>query len=171
MLVGTDDWLNGCCSSDPRSLDFPCSSSRILCLKEDILDMEDAARHFELDKVVLHEVQQQSRKNDDFSLLLNMFPRAEDDGYVPYCEINFDWADDSVEQTTYEETPNASAPVASDLDYSNTQVLKFFQVNSGSMAFLLQWHPRTNQCHSRLIYHLPHLFIQEFKFLIFFQVF
>ncbi|PHU26314.1 hypothetical protein BC332_04646 [Capsicum chinense] len=107
MLVGTDDLLNDYCSSDPRSLDFPCGSSRILCLREDILDMEDAARHFELDKVVLHEVQQQSRKNDDFSLLLNMFPRAEDDGYIPYCEINFDWADDSVEQTTYEETPNA----------------------------------------------------------------
>ncbi|KAM3396658.1 hypothetical protein P3S68_000170 [Capsicum galapagoense] len=148
MLVGTDDWLNGCCSSDPRSLDFPCGSSRILCLREDILDMEDTARHFELDKVVFHEVQQQSRKNDDFSLLLNMFPRAEDDGYVPYCEINFYWADDSVEQTTYEETPNASAPVASDFDYSiepkynldssNTQVLKFFQVNSGLIEFLLQ---------------------------------
>ncbi|KAF3656011.1 hypothetical protein FXO38_14412 [Capsicum annuum] len=121
MLVGTNDWLNGYCSSDPRSLDFPCGSSRILCLREDILDMEDAARHFELDK---------------------------DDGYVPYCEINFDWTDDSVEKITYEETPNASAPVASDLDYSiepkynldssNTQVLKFFQVNSGSMAFLRQ---------------------------------
>ncbi|KAF3651441.1 hypothetical protein FXO37_18003 [Capsicum annuum] len=148
MLVGTDAWLNGCCSSDPRSLDFPCSSSRILCLRRDILDMEDAARHFELDKIVLHEVQQQSKKNDDFSLLFNMFSRAEDDSYVPYCEINFDWAEDSVKQTTYEETPNASAPVASDLDYSiepkynfdssNIQVLKFFQVNSGSMEFLLQ---------------------------------
>ncbi|KAM3322238.1 hypothetical protein P3S67_003389 [Capsicum chacoense] len=148
MLVGTDDWLNGCCSSDPRSLDFPCSSSRILFLRGDILDMEDATRHFELDKIVLHEVQQQSRKNDDFSLLLNMCPRAKDNGYAPYCEINFDWADDLVKQTTYEETPNASAPVASDLDYSiepkynldssNIQVLKFFQVNSGSMEFLLQ---------------------------------
>ncbi|PHT97639.1 hypothetical protein BC332_33446 [Capsicum chinense] len=148
MLVGTNDWLNGCCSSEPRSLDFPCGSSRILCLREDILDMEDAAGHFELDKVVLHEVQQQSRKNDDFSLLLNMFPRAEDDGYVPYCEINFDWTDDAVEKITYEETPNASAPVAFDLDYSiepkynldssNIQVLKFFLVNSGSMAFILQ---------------------------------
>ncbi|KAM3216196.1 hypothetical protein P3L10_025636 [Capsicum annuum] len=148
MLVGTNDWLNDCCSSDLRSLDFPCGGSRILCLREDILDMKDAARHFKLDKVVLHEVQQQSRKNNDFSLLLNIFPRAEDDGYVPYCEINFDWAGDSVEQTTYEETPNASAHVASDFDYSiepkynldssNTQVLKFFQVNSGSMASLIQ---------------------------------
>ncbi|KAM3251313.1 hypothetical protein P3L10_005383 [Capsicum annuum] len=148
MLIEIDDLLNDYCSSDPRSLDFPCGSSRIFCLREDILGMEDAARHFELDKVVLHEVQQQSRKNDDFSLLLNMFPRAEDDGYIPYCEINFDWADDSVEQTTYRETPNAFAPVASNLDYSiepkynldssNTQVLKFFQVNSGSMTFLLQ---------------------------------
>lgn len=104
-----------CLRHDPRSLHFPCGSSRILCLREDILDMEAAARQFELDKVVLHEVQQQSRKTDDFSLLVNMFPRAEDDGYVPYCEINFEWLEDSVEQTTYEGTSDASDPVVSDL--------------------------------------------------------
>lgn len=115
---GTDYWSFGCCSSDPRSLDFPCGNSRTLCLREDILDMETAARQFEQDKVVLHEVQQESRKTDDFSLLLNMFPRAEDDGYVPYCEINFEWAEDSFGQTIYEEAPNASAPVVSDLDSS-----------------------------------------------------
>ncbi|KAM3285201.1 hypothetical protein P3S67_024000 [Capsicum chacoense] len=50
--------------------------------------------------------------------LFILFPRAGDDGYVPYSEINFDWADDSVEQTTYKKTPNASAPVAFDLDSS-----------------------------------------------------
>lgn len=115
MLVGTDDWSHGC-SSDPRSLDFPCGSSSTLCLREDILDMENAARQFEQDKVVLHEVQQRYRKTDDFSLLLNMFPRAEEDGYVPYCEINFEWSEDSVEQTIHESAPNASASLVSDLD-------------------------------------------------------
>lgn len=80
--------------------------------------METAARQFEQDKVVLHEVQQQHRKTDDFSKLLKMFPRAEDDGYVPYCEINFEWPEDSVEQTIYEEAPNGSGPVVSDLNSS-----------------------------------------------------
>ncbi|KAH0642879.1 hypothetical protein KY289_033853 [Solanum tuberosum] len=107
-----------CLRHEPRSLDFPCGSNRTLCLREDILDMETAARQFEQDKVVLHEVQQQHRKTDDFSILLNMFPRAEDDGYVPYCEINFEWPEDSVEQTIHEEAPNASGPVVSDLDSS-----------------------------------------------------
>ncbi|KAJ8555179.1 hypothetical protein K7X08_012675 [Anisodus acutangulus] len=107
-----------CLRHDPSSLDFPCGSNRTLCLREDILNMETAAKQFEQDKVVFHEVQQQSRKIDDFSLLLNMFPRAEEDGYVPYCEINFEWAEDSVEQTIHEEAPNASAPVVSDLDSS-----------------------------------------------------
>ncbi|CAN4128108.1 unnamed protein product [Withania somnifera] len=107
-----------CLRHDARLLDFPCGSSRTLCLREDIMDMETAARQFEQDKVVLHEVQEQSRKNEDFSLLLNMFPRAEDDGYVPYCEINFDWSEDSVEQVIYEEAPNASGSAVSDLDFS-----------------------------------------------------
>ncbi|XP_009588691.1 lysine-specific demethylase JMJ13-like isoform X2 [Nicotiana tomentosiformis] len=105
-----------CLRHDPRSLDFPCGSSSTLCLREDILDMENAARQFEQDKVVLHEVQQRYRKTDDFSLLLNMFPRAEEDGYVPYCEINFEWSEDSVEQTIHESAPNASASLVSDLD-------------------------------------------------------
>lgn len=107
-----------CLRHEPRSLDFPCGSNRTLCLREDILDMETAARQFEQDKVVLHEVQQQHRKTDDFSKLLKMFPRAEDDGYVPYCEINFEWPEDSVEQTIYEEAPNGSGPVVSDLNSS-----------------------------------------------------
>ncbi|PHU03534.1 hypothetical protein BC332_28785 [Capsicum chinense] len=71
MLVGTDDWLNGCCSSDPRSLDFPCGSSRILCLREDILDMKDAARHFELDKTTQLN-RQLMRKHPMLLLLLRL---------------------------------------------------------------------------------------------------
>ncbi|KAF3636814.1 hypothetical protein FXO38_23992 [Capsicum annuum] len=43
---------------------------------------------------------------------------SEDDGYVPGCEINFEWVDVSVEQITYEKTPNASSPIASYLDSS-----------------------------------------------------
>lgn len=98
-------------SSDPRSLHFPCGSSRTLCLREDILDIETTARKFELDDNVLHDVAHY-QEGDDLALLLNMFPQAEEEGYVPYCEINFEWtvkAEDRVEQTFDEQASNAPA--------------------------------------------------------------
>lgn len=98
-------------SSDPRSLHFPCGSSRTLCLREDILDIDTAARKFELDDNVLHDVGHY-KEGGDFALLLNMFPQAEEEGYVPYCEINYEWtvkSEDWVEQTFHEQASNASA--------------------------------------------------------------
>ncbi|KAM3270869.1 lysine-specific demethylase isoform X1 [Capsicum chacoense] len=99
-----------CLRHDPRSLHFPCGSSRTLCLREDILDIETAARKFELDDNVLHDVEHY-KEGSDFALLLNMFLQVEEEGYVPYCEINFEWtvkAEDWVEQT-FEQASNASA--------------------------------------------------------------
>ncbi|KAK4349590.1 hypothetical protein RND71_032345 [Anisodus tanguticus] len=92
--------------SDPRSLRFPCGSNRTLCLREDILDIETAARKFELDDV------EQYKETGDFAAHLSMFPQAEEEGYVPYCEINFEWkvkAEDWVKQTFHEQASNASA--------------------------------------------------------------
>ncbi|CAN4076063.1 unnamed protein product [Withania somnifera] len=98
-----------CLRHDPRSLQFPCGSSRTLCLREDILDFENAARKFELDDNVLHDVEQY-KGSDDF-VLLNLVPQVEEVGYVPYCEINFEWkvkAGYWGEQTFHEQAPNAS---------------------------------------------------------------
>ncbi|XP_016511421.2 LOW QUALITY PROTEIN: lysine-specific demethylase JMJ13 [Nicotiana tabacum] len=103
-----------CLRHDPRSLDLPCGSSRTLCLREDFSDIETAARKFELDDVILHEIEQY-RESDDFSLLLNMFPRAEEEGYVPFCEIKFERSEETlktedwVEQMVHEQASNASA--------------------------------------------------------------
>lgn len=95
--------------SDPRSLDLPCGSSRTLCLREDFSDIETAARKFELDDVILHEIEQY-RESDDFSLLLNMFPRAEEEGYVPFCEIKFEWSEETLKTEDWvEQASNASA--------------------------------------------------------------
>ncbi|KAL3360583.1 hypothetical protein AABB24_013819 [Solanum stoloniferum] len=100
-----------CLRHDPRSLHFPCGSSRTLCLREDILDIETTARKFELDDNVLHDVGHY-QEGDDFALLLKMFPQVEEEGYVPYCEINFEWtvkAEDWVEQTFHEQASTAPA--------------------------------------------------------------
>lgn len=95
--------------SDPRSLDLPCGSSRTLCLREDFSDIETAARKFELDDVILHEIEQY-RESDDFSLLLNMFPRAEEEGYVPFCEIKFERSEETLKTEDWvEQASNASA--------------------------------------------------------------
>ncbi|KAJ8538734.1 hypothetical protein K7X08_030030 [Anisodus acutangulus] len=95
-----------CLRHDPRSLRFPCGSNRTLCLREDILDIETAARKFELDDV------EQYKETGDFAAHLSMFPQAEEEGYIPYCEINFEWkvkAEEWVKQTFHEQASNASA--------------------------------------------------------------
>ncbi|KAI8021266.1 Lysine-specific demethylase JMJ706 [Camellia lanceoleosa] len=79
-----------CLRHDIKSLDVPCGGNRTLCLREDILDMEAAAKKFEKEEDILCEAQQQGRSGGDLFLLSNEFPTAEQDGYSPYCEINFD---------------------------------------------------------------------------------
>lgn len=50
--------------------------------------MEAAAKRFEQEEIVLLEVQQHCRKGDDMYLLYKIFPRAEENGYTPYCKFN-----------------------------------------------------------------------------------
>uniref|UniRef100_A0A5B6ZD14 Lysine-specific demethylase JMJ706 n=1 Tax=Davidia involucrata TaxID=16924 RepID=A0A5B6ZD14_DAVIN len=77
-----------CLRHEVKSLDFPCGCNFTLFLREGISDMEAAAMKFEQEKVMLLEVQQHCRSSDDLFLLSN--PRAEKDGYTPYCEIKFE---------------------------------------------------------------------------------
>ncbi|XP_057478687.1 lysine-specific demethylase JMJ13-like isoform X1 [Actinidia eriantha] len=78
-----------CLRHDITSLDFSCGGDRTLCLREDIFDMEAAAKKFEREKTILCKAQQQCRSGDDLNLLLEKFPMAEEDGYTPYCDISF----------------------------------------------------------------------------------
>lgn len=48
------------------------------------------AKKFEEEDVVLHEFQQLHKKDDDFSLLSNLFPQLEDSVYVPYCDLSIE---------------------------------------------------------------------------------
>ncbi|VFR02149.1 unnamed protein product [Cuscuta campestris] len=81
-----------CLRHDPRSLQLPCGRRRTLCLREDILNMEDASKKFEHEEVVLYEVQELLKKSEDFAILLNLFPEVNEGmDYVPYCDLHFEF--------------------------------------------------------------------------------
>ncbi|KAL8107642.1 lysine-specific demethylase JMJ13-like isoform X1 [Apium graveolens] len=79
-----------CLRHNVKSLDLPCSGNRILFLREDISDMEAAAKQFEQEEIVISEFKRHFGKGDDMYQLFKMFPRAEDNGYTPYCKIKLD---------------------------------------------------------------------------------
>ncbi|XP_059641507.1 lysine-specific demethylase JMJ13-like isoform X2 [Cornus florida] len=91
-----------CLRHEMKSLDFPCGGNHILFLREGISDMESVAKKFEQEDDILHEVRQHSGSGDDLFLLSYIFPRAEKDGYIPYCEINFEL---DLEITTTDDQP------------------------------------------------------------------
>lgn len=51
--------------------------------------MEAAAKKFEQEEIVILEAQRHCTKGDDMYLLFKMFPRAEKNGYTPYCKLKF----------------------------------------------------------------------------------
>lgn len=57
-------------------------------MREDILDMEAAAKQFEQEESMLHEVKEHCKKSEDFLLLSSIFSGVESDSYIPYCEIS-----------------------------------------------------------------------------------
>ncbi|CAI9095278.1 OLC1v1031181C4 [Oldenlandia corymbosa var. corymbosa] len=77
-----------CLRHDPMLLDLPCSGIRALNVREDIQDLEAAAKKFEQDWSVYNEVKDNIRHGKDFTMLSRIF--SDDNGYIPYCEINFE---------------------------------------------------------------------------------
>lgn len=82
-----------CLRHDIESLDFLCGSKYTLFLREDISEMEAAAKKFEQEEGISEEIHQQARNGDNLYLhpYSYMFQRAEDDGYYPYCEIKYEF--------------------------------------------------------------------------------
>jgi hypothetical protein len=78
--------------SDVKSLDFTCGRKYTLYLREDIADMEAAAKMFEQEDGILDEISKQSKSDRDMYSypLSDMFQRAEANGYEPYCELKLD---------------------------------------------------------------------------------
>ncbi|KAK7309649.1 hypothetical protein RJT34_06548 [Clitoria ternatea] len=81
-----------CLRHDVDSLDFNCGSKHTLYLREDIMDMEAAARMFEKEEGIMYETSMQTKSDQNMYSypLLNMFQRAEANGYTPYCELKLD---------------------------------------------------------------------------------
>jgi len=69
------------------SLVFPCGGSCTLVVREDLPELEAAAKKFEQDDSVLGILG--CGRNEDLHVLSTLFP-TEQDGYFPYCEINFE---------------------------------------------------------------------------------
>ncbi|KAF2308817.1 hypothetical protein GH714_020307 [Hevea brasiliensis] len=80
-------------SHDFKSLNLSCGRNYTLFLREDISAMEAAAISFEKEDRVLEDIQQQVRSGDDLYSYpaSNKFLSVIEDGYSPYCEINFDF--------------------------------------------------------------------------------
>lgn len=81
-----------CLRHDVKSLDFICGSKHTLYLREDITDMEAAAKMFEQEDGILDEISKQSKSDQNMYShpLSDMFQRAEANGYEPYCELKLD---------------------------------------------------------------------------------
>ncbi|XP_040989654.1 lysine-specific demethylase JMJ706-like [Juglans microcarpa x Juglans regia] len=80
-----------CLRHDIASLDFSCGSNHTLFVREDITEMEAAAKKFEQEERILEEINRQARSGGNLYLhpFSYMCGRAED-GYSPYCEIKLE---------------------------------------------------------------------------------
>ncbi|KAL4281159.1 hypothetical protein GQ457_03G020910 [Hibiscus cannabinus] len=79
-----------CLRHDIKSLDFPCGNYHGLFLRDDVGEMEAAAKKFEQDNAISEAVERQAENGDDMYSypLSNKFQNDVEDGYFPYCEIN-----------------------------------------------------------------------------------
>lgn len=78
---------------DFKSLNFSCGRNHTLFLREDVSAMEAAAKRFEKEDGILEDIRQKTRSGDDLYSYpaSNKYLSVLDDGYSPYCEINFDF--------------------------------------------------------------------------------
>ncbi|XVF13672.1 hypothetical protein REPUB_Repub08aG0228200 [Reevesia pubescens] len=79
-----------CLRHDIKSLDFPCGSYHGLFLRDDVGELEAAAKKFGQDDAISKEVERQAENGDDLYAypLSNKFQTDIEDGYFPYCKIN-----------------------------------------------------------------------------------
>lgn len=101
--------------TDGASLHFSCGSFRVLCIREDMSELELVARKFELEGNILKEINQQAKSDYDLYPypLSNTFQSGEEeDGYSPYCEIKFEFNPGTTGFHPYQQEPISSAPTS-----------------------------------------------------------
>ncbi|KAL6176049.1 hypothetical protein ACLB2K_052685 [Fragaria x ananassa] len=119
-----------CLRHDVRSLDLSCQSNPTLFLREEIAQMEAAASKFEEEEEVLEEIQGQGENGDDvYSYPLNLSQIAEEKGYSPYCNIEFE-LNPELTGTTLDQSQEPAAPCSHGGKYSSPAV------SEGSISYI-----------------------------------
>lgn len=77
-----------CLYHDTKSHNWPCGGIPTLAVRENILEMEAAARQFEEEDNILQEFEQKHKNSEDFVLLSRIYSGAENDSYIPYGKIS-----------------------------------------------------------------------------------
>ena len=111
-----------------NSLKLPCGSNHhhTLSLREDISEMEAAAKKFEQEEKIFQEIQH-AKSEDDISPLSDMFSISEEeDGYYPYCEMDFGLvaeipAATQAESLELEESSHSQPPFNRGREYCRTE--------------------------------------------------
>lgn len=69
---------------------YNCGASRIIFIKEDILELEVVSQKFEQEFGILDEAREQAQQVDDFLMWRHIFNCDEEDGYTPYCDVKIE---------------------------------------------------------------------------------
>ncbi|XP_074283517.1 lysine-specific demethylase JMJ13-like [Silene latifolia] len=77
-----------CLRHELSTVNFPCGDSCTLVVRQDLPELEAAAKKFEQDDAVMEELKQLI-ENEDAKLLSALFPVKKDE-YLPYCDINIE---------------------------------------------------------------------------------
>ncbi|CAL9067248.1 lysine-specific demethylase JMJ706-like isoform X1 [Musa acuminata AAA Group] len=124
-----------CLRHDKELRSCHCGSDRVIFMRGDILKLEAISREFEQDNDVLDEVQKQVRQGNDFHLWSSSFDSAEDDGYVPYCEIKFETSYEVKDYNEYGTLESVSSvPVSSSVGSEGVQLHVCAKPNIGTLS-------------------------------------
>lgn len=75
-----------------------CGASRIIFMREDILELEAVSQKFEQEYGILDEAKKQAQQVDDFLMWPNIFLCDEEDEYTQYCDVKFEASPEFIEQ-------------------------------------------------------------------------
>ncbi|THU45502.1 hypothetical protein C4D60_Mb02t18600 [Musa balbisiana] len=124
-----------CLRHDKELRSCHCGSDRVIFMRGDILKLEAISREFEQDNDVLDEVQKQVQQGNDFHLWSSSFDSAEDDGYVPYCEIKFGTSYEVKDYNEYKTLESVSSvPVSSSVGSDGVQLHVCAKPNIGTLS-------------------------------------
>ncbi|KAK4761644.1 hypothetical protein SAY87_029528 [Trapa incisa] len=79
-----------CLRHGVKSFESSCGSSLILCLRDNALEMEEAAKRFEQDVKIMQSIHGSISEDEELYPIPEWAKGAQLDEYFPYCDISFD---------------------------------------------------------------------------------